>query len=110
MLSRLHRKAETLDQACLRATGHPNDYAIRQELLSALEWDASLHPEHARPVIRNLFQEVYDHSTALLNRLRSADQSDGGLAPAIAEIHTLRERLAKLGQVLTAWKSESRAD
>ncbi len=51
--------------------------------------------EHARPVIRSLFQEVYDHSTALLNRLRSADQSDGGPAPAIAEIHTLRERLAK---------------
>ena len=110
MLSRLYRKAEALDQACLRAAGHPNDYAIRQELLSALEWDASLHPEHARPVIRNLLQEVYDHSTALLNRLRSADESDGGPAPPIAEIYTLRERLAKLGQVLAVWKSEPRAD
>ena len=38
MLSRLHRKAEALDSACLRALGHPHDHAVRQELLSALEW------------------------------------------------------------------------
>jgi hypothetical protein len=36
---RFHGRAEALDDACLRAWGHPHDRAIRQELLSALEWD-----------------------------------------------------------------------
>ena len=108
MLSRLHRKAEALDQACLRASGHPHDYAIRQELLSALEWDASLHPEHARPLIRDLFKQVHDHSTDLANRIRlDADESKVPAHP-IAEIQTLRQRLAKLVQVLTARHSEPR--
>ena len=59
MLSRLHRKAEALDAACLRALGHPHDHAVRQELLSALEWDTSYRPEHARPQIRSLFKEEF---------------------------------------------------
>ncbi len=99
MLSRLHRKAEALDQACLRAHGHPHDYAIRQELLNALEWDASFHPEHASPVIREVFREVHDHSTDLLTRIRSVDDPAGVSLP-IAEIPSLRQRLAKLVHVL----------
>ena len=71
LLSRLHRKAEALDAACLRALGHPHDHAVRQELLSALEWDASYHPEHARPQIRNLFKEVHDHSVVLSQHVQS---------------------------------------
>jgi hypothetical protein len=30
LLSRLYRKAEAVEQACLRAQGYPHDYAIRQ--------------------------------------------------------------------------------
>lgn len=101
MLSRLHRKAEALDQACLRVQGHPHDYAIRQELLSALEWDSSLHPEHASPVIREVFKEVHDHSSDLLIRIQSADDPMA-LAQPIAEIPSLRQRLAKLLQALSA--------
>ena len=99
MLSRLHRKAEALDQACLRAQGHPHDYAIRQELLNALEWDASFHPEHAGPAIREVFREVHDHSTDLLSRIQSADDPAAVPLP-IAEIPTLRQRLAKLVHAL----------
>ena len=65
MLSRLHRKAETLDAACLRALGHPHDHAVRQELLSVLEWERSDDPDHAGPAIRSLFKDVRDHSAAL---------------------------------------------
>jgi hypothetical protein len=69
LLSRLHRRAEALDEACLRAWGHPHDHAIQQELLNALELDGSLHPEHARPIIRDLFKQVHDHSIDLSNRI-----------------------------------------
>src|SRR3954468_14029901 len=95
LLSRLYRRAEALDQACLRAQGHPHDYGLRQELLSALEWEDSLHPEHARPLIRELFKEVHDHSPDLSSRIDPQ-------APAIpiADIQTLRQRLAKLRHVL----------
>jgi hypothetical protein len=103
MLSRLHRRAEALDEACLRAQGHPHDYAIQQELLSALEWDASLHPEHARPVIRHLFRRVHDHSADLAKRIPSH-------AAPITHINTLRQELAKLVQVLAVRHREPRPD
>ena len=103
MLSRLHRKAETLDAACLRALGHPHDHAVRQELLSALEWETSLHPEHARPVIRDLFSQVHDHSTELAKRIQSAaGASDAGFHPIAHGIESLRHRLAALKHVLAA--------
>lgn len=101
LLSRLHRRAEALDQACLRAHGHPHDYAIRQELLSALEWEASLHPRLTPLVIREVFKEVHDYSTDLLIRIQSADDPTA-LAHPIAEIPSLRRRLAKLLQTLAA--------
>ena len=110
MLSRLHRKAEALDQACLRASGHPNDYAIRQELLSALEWDASLHPAHADPVIQDLFKQVHDHSIDLSKRIQSDADGSEGLTHPIVEIQTLRQRLTKLVQVLAARHRELRRD
>ena len=105
MLSRLHRRAEALDQACLRAQGHPHDYAIRQELLSALEWDASLHPEHASPVIREVFKEVHDHSNDLLIRIQAAQETPGVVIP-VAELPTLRQRVAKLVHVLATRHGE----
>ena len=105
MLSRLHRRAEALDQACLRAQGHPHDYSVRQELLSALEWDASLHPEHANPVIREVFKEVHDHSTDLLIRIQAAQETPGVIIP-VAELPTLRQRLAKLVHVLATRHGE----
>ena len=88
LLSRLHRKAEVLDWRA-RALGHPHDHAVRQELLSALEWDASYHPEHARPQIRTLFKEVYDHSANLSQHIQSgashlASDSIAGLRGAWA--------------------------
>ena len=95
MLSRLHRKAEALDGACLRALGHPHDHAVRQELLSALEWDDSYHPEHARPQIRNLFREVYDHSAKLSQHF----QSDASHL-ASDSIASLRKSLGSLTHVL----------
>ena len=108
MLSRLQRRAEALDEACLRAQGYPNDHKAQQELLVALEWDATYHPEHAHPAIRDLFKQVHDHSTALWQRLQSAaDESD---APAyrIDEINSLRQRLAELQKVLAARRGAQR--
>ena len=95
LLSRLHRKAEALDAACLRALGHPHDHAVRQELLSALEWDASYHPEHARPQIRNLFKEVHDHSLVLSRHIQS-----GASHLAADSIAGLRKSLGSLTHVL----------
>lgn len=98
-----------MDGACLRALGHPHDHGIRQELLSALEWDDSLHPEHARPLIRDLFRQVHGHSTDLSKRLQSgADAPDGGFHPITHGIESLRQSLAALRHVLAARHAELR--
>jgi hypothetical protein len=110
LLSRLHRKTEALDSACLRALGHPHDHAIRQELLSALEWDDSLHPEHARPAIRDLFSQVHAHSTELAKRLQAAAHADGGFHPVAHGIESLRHSLVALKQVLAARHREPPKD
>ena len=99
MLSRLHRRAEALDSACLRALGHPTDHAIRQELLSALEWDDSLHPEHASPAIRQPFDDVHGHSIDLAKRLRSAGDGNSH-HPVSQAIESLRKSLAALTHAL----------
>ena len=85
MLSRLHRRAEALDEACLRAWGYPHDHTIQQELLNALEWDSSLHPEHARPLIRDAFRQVLACSTDLSNCIRSGA---GASSTALQSIDT----------------------
>lgn len=59
--SRFHGRAEALDGACLRAWGHPHDRAIREELLSALEWDDSVHPEHAGRLLGDVFKRLWSH-------------------------------------------------
>jgi hypothetical protein len=97
----LHRKAETLDSACLRALGHPHDHAVRQELLSALEWDASYHPDHARPAIRSLFKEVHDHSANLAQHIRS--DASHLVSDSIA---SLRKSLGSLTHVLATRHKE----
>ena len=110
MLSRLHRKAEALDGACLRAQGHPNDPAVRQELLNALEWDRSLHPDHAQPLIRNLFKQVHDHSVGLSNVIRSAAHAPDGAVHMIAHgIQRLREHIGALVKVLAARRAARNA-
>jgi hypothetical protein len=91
----LHRKAEALDAACLRALGHPHDHAVRQELLSALEWETADHPDHARPAIRNLFKEVHDHSVVVSKHIRS-----GASHLASDSIAGLRKSLGSLTHVL----------
>lgn len=108
MLSRLYRKAEALDGACLRAWGHPQDHAVRDELLSALEWDSSLHPNHA-PVIRELFVEVHEQSVDLSVRIRATADSPEGAARLIADrVQGLRQRLAALLKALEARRGHSR--
>lgn len=109
MLSRLQRKAEALDQACLRALGHPHDHSIQEELLSALEWDASLHPEHAHPIIRDLFKQIHDRSNELWHRIQSAAASAYRPDLRIDEINSLRQRLEQLRVVLEARKDKDRA-
>ncbi|MBY0322397.1 MAG: hypothetical protein K2X72_26995 [Reyranella sp.] len=100
-MSRLHRKAETLDAACLRALGHPHDHAVRQELLSALEWDRSDDPDHARPTIRSLFKDVRDHSAILSRHI----QWDAGhlMSDSIA---TLRKSVGSLSHMLATRHDE----
>ena len=106
MLSRLHRKAEALDQACLRAQGHPHDYALRQELLSALEWEPELKPDHARESIRSLFKQVHDQSAALANLVRSSSDAVGVAAARF--MPNVRQSLAALMQVLASRHAEPR--
>jgi hypothetical protein len=101
VLSRLHRRAEALDAACLRALGHPHDHAIRQELLSALEWDRVDHPDHARPAIRGLFKDVHDHSAVLSQHIQS------GTSHLVSDsIATLRKSLGSLTHILSARHDE----
>ena len=101
MLSSLHRRAETLDAACLRALGHPGDHSIRQELLSALEWEPALQPDHARPSIRERFSDVRKHSLELAHRLRSSGHDAGdGHHPVRHGVESLRHSLAGLTHVL----------
>jgi hypothetical protein len=109
LLSRLHRKAEALDGACLRAWGHPHDYAIREELLEALEWDSSIQPKHARPLIRELFAQVQSGSADLAIRLRS---SSGGPAVDVILHHVqpLRRSLTAFIHVLEARRTQVRTD
>jgi hypothetical protein len=108
LLSRLYRKAEALDGACLRAWGHPQDHAIRDELLSALEWDASLHPEHAQTQIRELFVEVHDQSADLSLRIRTSADNPETAARQIAQgVQGLRQRLAALMKVLDARRAKA---
>jgi len=107
LLSRLYRRAEALDGACLRAWGHPRDHAVREELLSALEWDGALRPDHARPVIRELFVEVHDHSVDLSLRIRtSADNPESAARQISLGVHGLRQRLSTLMKVLEARRRE----
>jgi hypothetical protein len=101
LLSRLHRKAEALDAACLRALGHPHDHGIRQELLSALEWNASYHPEHASPAIRGMFRDVHDHSADLSHHIQS-----GTSHLVSGSIASLRKSLGSLTHVLAKRHNE----
>ena len=111
MLSKIHRRAEALDEACLRAWGHPHDHSVRQELLNALEWDDALRPEHARPVIRELFVEVHDQSLDLSVRIRAtADDPDTAAKQIKQGVQGLRQRLAALIKVLQTRNATPRLD
>jgi hypothetical protein len=110
LLSRLYRKAEALDGACLRAWGHPQDYAVRLELLEALEWDSSFHPEHARPLIRELFVQVHDGSINLAVRIRATADNVSIGQLIVQGVEPLRRSLAALMQVLEARKTGQRTD
>lgn len=101
MLTRLHNRASALDEACLRVLGYPHDHEIQQELLSALEWDGLLHPEHAPHRIRTLLQQVRDHSHELADRIRSGQGDPKSTAQLIVHsIQSLRQSLASLVKVI----------
>ena len=103
MLSRLHRRVEALDSACLRALGHPHDHALRNELLSALEWEDSCDPRHARSIIRDTFKSVVDHSMDLAHHLHPGNHAAADpAAPVVPRIEKLRASLAKLAHLLDA--------
>lgn len=97
LLSRLYRKAESLDNACLRAWGYPSDHGVRQELLDALQWESSLRPEHARASIRELFDQVQTCTVELAVRIRaSADRPE----IVARDVRELRDSLSALMEVL----------
>lgn len=103
MLSRLQRRSDALDEACLRALGHPNDHAIRKELLSALEWEDSLRPVHAHSLLRETFREVHGHSVDLAVCIQIGADSPEAAAHAIQHgALRLRQSLAALVVMLTA--------
>jgi hypothetical protein len=68
--NRLRERAEALDDACLRAWGHPDDYAIRQEILSALEWDDGFRAEQAGLLLRRQMKQVQGHAAGLSDGIR----------------------------------------
>lgn len=79
--------------------------------MSALEWDASLRPEHARPVIRDLFSQVHGHSAELTKQIQSAaDAAPAGFHPIAQGIESLRHSLAALRHVLAARHEPPRKD
>jgi hypothetical protein len=100
MLSRLYRNAQALDGACLRAWGFPSDHAIREELLSALEWDKSLQLDHVRPSIRLLYVQAQTQSMDLSDHLRSAAGNPNPFSPHL--VVGLRETLRALMRLLEA--------
>lgn len=81
--------------------GHPHDHAVRQELLSALEWDRADYPDHARPAIRTLFKEVHDHSAVLSQHIQA-----GASHLASDSIARLRRSLGTLTHVLATRHKE----
>ena|SRR5260221_14239706 len=109
MLSRLYRKAEALDAACLRVWGHPQDHAVREELLSALEWESSLRPDHA-PVVRELFVEVHDQSIDLSLRIRASGDTPASAAHLVAKnLQSLRQHLAALMKAVESRRTQAAA-
>jgi hypothetical protein len=107
VLDKLYRRAEALDGACLRALGHPHDYAIRQELLDALDWDSSVRPDHAPPVIRERFVEVHHYSVDLAKRIRTSVSGPDRVAQLISHsVQALRHSLAALMHVLEAQRAD----
>jgi hypothetical protein len=107
LLSRLYRKAEALDGACLRAWGHPHDYAVREELLEALEWESSIHPEHARPLIRERFAQVHAGSVDLAFRIRSSAGNPDVVDVILHHVQPLRQSLTALLHVLETRRTQA---
>lgn len=105
--NRLYGKAEALGDACLRAWGHPDDYAIRQEILSALESDDGLRSEHASLLLGSQMKQVQGHAASLSNDIRSdADHRDAAASTIYLGIQTLRRSLAALVLDLAARRRE----
>lgn len=109
--SRVLGKTEALDDECLRALGHPHDHAIRQELLSALESDDSLHPAHGSLLLRDPLEQVPDHSADLASSIRpGTDNPDVAAYSIYHGIQSLCRSLTARLQMLAARRSKRRTD
>jgi hypothetical protein len=109
--SKVLEKTEALDDECLRALGHPHDHAIRQELLSALEWDDSLRPAHVGSVLRDQLAQVQPRSADLSDGTPLGTSGPAAAAPSLYHgVQSLCRGLAARLQVLTACRSKRRPD
>jgi hypothetical protein len=105
--NRFHERAEALDDACLRAWGHPDDYAIRQEILSALEWDDGFRAEQAGLLLRKQMKQVQGHAAVLSDGSRpGADHRDAAAHSLYQGIRSFRRSLVALVHDLAARRRE----
>lgn len=104
-------KTEALDGDCLRALGHPHDHAIRQELLSALEWDDSLHPAPVGPLPGNQLQGTrVDSADPRAGIPSGTGKPDGAGASSRHGIMTACRKLAARVHFLVACHGRRRPD
>lgn len=96
MRSRLRRKAQELEAACVLALKNPTCAAARRNLQSALQWDDGPSYMRLRPAIRGKVNQVRAYTALLSRRLEQrADQFliyDG--------IERLRAAVADLAKLL----------
>ena len=108
---KLQEKTETLDDDCLRSLGHPHDHAVRQELLSALEGDESLHPRHAGLAPSGRPEQGLEHSADVAGGIASGtsnrDMETRSLCHAIQRVC---RGLADRVQVLAAYRGKRGSD
>jgi hypothetical protein len=108
MQSKLRRWAERLDEACSRAIAEPKNQEARDELLSALIWNAVIPIDHLRPSLKRLVKEVSTERSTLWNRLKRPNETSADATAIEGGIERLQETLTALKQAI-AEKNGARA-